>query len=185
MITFIKPFQIVSTQFTNFEHIKMGHLKLLIDDDYVEEFSLIAIHCSEESYKMAFLINKHLGLQLKRERIDLDYSSKGLSVTFPLFQFTSNIQYNTYYLVANKCSSLEANIQSSGGLFGNDTSEKIVVTYLLPEYKKVDFFMKVESEFENIPSHEIITKINEIKQVISAYKVETENLKSKNNLIFD
>lgn len=163
----------------------MGHLKLLLDDDYKEEFSLIAIHCSEESYKMAFLINKQLGLCLKREKLDLDYSSNGLAVTFPLFQFTSNIQYNTYYLVANKCRSMEANVQSSGGLFGNDTSEKMVATYLLPEYKKVDFFMKIQSEFENIPLRKIIANINEIKQVISAYEVEIDNLKSKNNLIFD
>jgi hypothetical protein len=163
----------------------MGHHKLMLDDDFKEEFSLLAVHCSEEAYKVAYLLNKHLGLRLKREEIDLDYSNNGLGATFPLFQFKNNLQYTTYNLVANKCKSIVGVIESSGGLFGNDASEKFTTTYLLPEYKKVDFFFKIFSEFETIPLRKIIANINEIKEVISAYEVETENLKSKTNLIFD
>ena len=32
--------------------------KLVLENDFQEEFSLIAIHCSEEPYKMAYMINK-------------------------------------------------------------------------------------------------------------------------------
>lgn len=162
----------------------MGRHKLLLDDDIKEEFSLVAIHCSEEAYKMAYLINSHLGLRLLRENVDLDYSNDGLEVTFPLFHFKDNVQYTTYHLVSNKCKSLQANVLSSGGLFEDDT-EKTMTTYLLPEYRKVDFFLKVFSEFSTIPLRKIISDINEIKQVISAYSLEIVNIKSKNNLIFD
>lgn len=163
----------------------MAHRKLLLDDDFKEEFSLLAIHCSEEAYKMAYLLNKHLRLRLKREEVDLDYSNNGLEVTFPLFQFKNNVQYTTYNLVANKCKSLSANVQSSGGLFDDDASDKIISTFLLPEFKKVDYFLKIQSDFETIPLRKILSGINEIKQVISVYEIEADNIKSKNNLIFN
>ena len=34
--------------------------KLVLENDFQEEFSLIAIHCSEEPYKMAYMINKQV-----------------------------------------------------------------------------------------------------------------------------
>jgi hypothetical protein len=163
----------------------MAHHKLVLDDDFKEEYTLLAIHCSEEAYKMAYLINKHLRLRLTRERVDLDYSNDGLDVTFPLFSYENSIHYTTYDLVANKCKSMVANIQSSGGLFDNDATDKIITTYLIPEYKKVDFFLKIQSEMETIPLRKILSGINEIKQVISVYELEPENIKSKNNLIFN
>jgi len=157
----------------------------MLDDDIKEEFSLFAIHCSEEAYKMAFLLNSHLGLKLVRENIDLDFSNNGLEVTFPLFKFKNNLHYTTYYLVANKCKSMAANVQSSGGLFEKESSNNMITTILIPEYKKADYFLKVHSEFSSIPLRKIIASLNEIKQVISSYEIAHENIKSKTNLIFD
>lgn len=163
----------------------MAHHKLLLDDDIKEEYTLIAIHCSEETYKVAYLLNKFLLLQLKREELDLDYSSDGLDVMFPLFEFKDEMQYTTYNLVANKCKSEVANLSSTGGLFSGLTAEKTIMTFLIPELKQVDFFLKIFSDFEIIPLRKIMSSINEIKQIISAYEVEVETIKSKNNLIFD
>ena len=156
-----------------------------MDDDGKETFSLLAIHCSEEAYVLAYLLNKHLGFQLKRERLDLNYVNNGLEASFPLFQYENNFQYTIYNLVANKCKSVAANVNSSGGLFYGDASEKTVITYLIPEYNKVDYFLKIHSEHESILLRNIITEINDIKRIISAYEVGIDNLKSKNNLIFN
>lgn len=163
----------------------MANHKLVLDDDFNEEFTLIAIHCSEEAFKMAYLLNQHTGLHLYRRPVDLDFSNNGLEVTFPLYEFEDEQQYTTYNLIANKCRSLAAHVNSSGGLFDTSDSENIVTTYLLPEYKKVDFFLKVYSDFETIPLRKIIAAINQIKEVISSYSVDTETIRSKNNLIFD
>lgn len=163
----------------------MGHHKLVLDDDFKEEFSLVAIHCSEEDYKIAYFLNRHLDLGLKRDAIDLDYSNDDMEATFPLFQYTSDLQYTSYDLVANKCKSTAQNAQVQGGLFSEEASEKYIITYLLPEHKKVDFFLKISSEFSTIPLRNIIATVNKIKQVISAYKIDPESIKSKNNLIFD
>ena len=163
----------------------MAHHKLLLNDDLKEDFSLVAIHCSEEAYKMAFTLNQHLKLRLKRKRADLDYSNEGLQVTFPIFKFEDQFRYTTYYLVSNKCKSNVANITNSEGLFGDDESESTVLTLLLPEFKEADFFLKIESDYETIPLRKNISLINEINQVISAYKIEEHHIKSNHNLIFN
>ncbi len=163
----------------------MGTHKLILDDDFAEDFSLVAIHCSEECYKLGYLLNQFLGLKLHRERLDLEYSNSGLEITFPLFGFHDEMNYTTYYLVANKCKSQTAKLSSNGGLFSESSQEDTITTILIPEYKQVDYFLKIQSDYDKVVTRNLITKINEIKQVISAYNIKTEQLKSKNNLIFD
>ncbi len=162
----------------------MAHYKLILEEDDAEDFSLLAIHCSEEAYKMGFLLNKYLGLQLERWHVDLDLSSNGLDLMFPIFEFEDKRKYTTFHLVANVCSSKIATLQSSGGLFDDSTNEKTVITYLLPEFKNVDFFLKISSEDQRDSLKQLVRSINEIPQVISAYSIDTETIKTKNNLIF-
>jgi hypothetical protein len=56
----------------------LGAYKLILTDDFAEDFLLVAIHCSEESYKVAFLLNQFAALHLKRSKVDLEYSNNGL-----------------------------------------------------------------------------------------------------------
>ena len=59
-----------------------------------------------------------------------------------------------------------------------------IKNYLIPEKKKIDFFIKI---VEDIPSEEIqklVNKIKNINQVITAYTIDTNTLKSKDILIF-
>ncbi|MFK5983452.1 MAG: IPExxxVDY family protein [Flavobacteriaceae bacterium] len=159
--------------------------KLFLDDDFEEDFSLIAIHCSEEPYKMAYMLNKFVSLRLIRKDKDVDFSNKGLDVSFPIFEYEDELTYLVYNLVANKNKSLTANVQSSGGLFENLATEKIVNTFLLKEFKNVDFFLKIHSDYEKVSTRNIISAINNIQQVISAYIIDNNKIKSKNNLIFN
>ncbi len=163
----------------------MANHKLILDEDIGIDFSLIAIHCSEEAYKLAFLLNKHIQLRLHRRRRDLDFSKDGLEITFPLFNFENENQYTTYHLVANKCKTVAAHTVGSGGLFGDEITEEVMTRYLLPEFKKVDFFLKISSEYETTPIRKLLMQLNEIDQVISAFKVEVSEIKSSENLIFD
>ena len=159
--------------------------KILLDDDFAEDFSLVAIHCSEEAYKVAYLINRHLKLCLKRRKQDLLISNKGQDMNFPIFHFEDQFQYTDYHLVSNRSKAKITNEAIENGLFAGTISEKSVTTYVLPEFKKADFFLKIESEFEQIPLRKNIAIINEIKQVISAYEIEPIQIKSNNNLIFN
>ncbi|MCB0455951.1 MAG: IPExxxVDY family protein [Aequorivita sp.] len=161
----------------------MIHHKLDMGEESEEPYTLIAVHSSEEAYKVAYLINQHLNTRFKRRRVDIDFSYEGTMITFPIFDFVDELNYSQYYLFANKCRIAEASLQSSGGLFSEIGSEKD--HFLLPEFKKVDYFLKIYSDFENVSLQSLVSQINNLKQIVSAYVVETENIKSKNNLIFD
>ncbi len=161
----------------------MIHHKLDMEEECEELFTLIAVHCSEEAYKVAYLMNQNLNTRFKRRRLDVDFASEGMMVTFPIFDFMDEFNYSQFYLVANKCRIAEAGLQSSGGLFSEIGTEKD--HFLLPEFKKVDYFLKIYSDFEKISLQNLVSQINNIEQIVSAYEVETENIKSKNNLIFD
>ena len=163
----------------------MTNHKLILEGDFQEEFSLIAIHCSEEPYKMAYMLNKHMSLRLSRKKLDVDFSSQGLDISFPLFEYEDKLSYIIYNLVSNKNKSLTAKFQSSGGLFSDVSSEKTITTFLLKEFKNVDYFLKIQSDYEKVSTRKLISTINEIEQVISAYTIESEKIKSKNNLIFN
>lgn len=163
----------------------MGTHKLVLDDDFEEDFFLIAIHCSEEPYKVAYILNQFARLKLRREKVDLAFTSGAMEITLPLFGFEDHTEYTDYSLVANKCKSAITKTNNNGELFGNTTDKETVITYLIPELKKVDYFLKIQSDFDNIGTKILINEINNIKQIISAYQVEPETLKSKDNLIFD
>lgn len=163
----------------------MAHHKLLLDDDPEEDFSLIAIHCSEEAYKMAFMLNKHAILRLKRRKEDLDFSYQGHVICFPIFEFDNELTHVKFNLVSNKYRLLTKKADVSEGLFDNFSSEKLTTINLLPEHQKVDYFLKVHSEYQKTPIKNLVSSINEIEQVISAYYIDNEKIKSKNNLIFN
>src|SRR5690606_13390785 len=161
------------------------NLKLDFNEEMDEPFTLVAIHCNEEEYKLASLLILHLGTKFIRRVVDLDFSSEGVLVNYPIYDYEDGYKYISYYLVSNICRIEESSLQSSDGLFSTLTSKKTKTHYLLPELRKVDYFLKLYSDFESVPLRKIISEINGIKQIVSAYTVEMDTIKSKNNLIFD
>ena len=57
-------------------------------------------------------------------------------------------------------------------------------TYLIPEKKKVDYFIKIVGEPNQELIYKTVNKINKINQVVTSYTVEKHTLKSKQYLIF-
>ena len=61
--------------------------KLVLDDVFEEAlYTLIAIHCTVEDYRLAYLLNKYLGINLVRKSKDLDYN-KDKSAYVCIFMF--------------------------------------------------------------------------------------------------
>jgi len=54
---------------------------------------------------------------------------------------------------------------------------------LLPEYTTVDYLLKIEHDDEDI-EEDILKTLLTIPKVITAYRIDIDTLKSKNNLIF-
>ena len=161
----------------------MGIYKLSLKDS-LANFYLVAIHCGKEGFAMAFLLNKYVNLKLKRSKKDLEYTTDTSIIAFPHY-FYEDIKQGIYYdLIANARRYLKPTKDASESLFSADLSA-LTTAYLIPEMKQVDYFLKITSEMEYIEDSLLIANIQKIEQVISAYNLDVNTLKSKNNLIFD
>jgi hypothetical protein len=155
--------------------------KLLVDDFYDTSFSLLAIHCRLEDYRVAYLLNKYLGLNLSRMERDLDY--KYLAASYSVYEWYNIQNEISWNLISNVCKKEEDSLQSSGSLF--TTQHKVLKSYhLLPEHKNVDYLIKITNETQQLNEKIVLNKIQSIPQIVTCYTIETENLKSKDNLIF-
>jgi len=156
--------------------------KLLVDDFYDASFSLMAIHCRLEDYRLAYLLNKYLKLRLARKPQDLDYNY--FAASYAIYEWEDSTFDTTWNLVSNKCKREENSIQSSGSLFENHH----VITkthYLVPELKKADYLIKISNEDQNLNEKIILDAIVSIPQIVTAYSVDLDKLKSKEHLIFN
>ncbi len=156
--------------------------KLILDDVFEEvSFTLIAIHCTIEDYRIAFLLNKHLGISLTRKASDLDYN-KG-KIAYSIYEWEDERQLTTWNLVANVCKSETIQEADFYSLFSNQ--ERITKTHnLIPEYKRVNYFLKIDNDHNFNKEAYILNNILSIPQIATAYSVDANQLKSKDNLIF-
>ncbi len=157
--------------------------KLMLDE-VEDNYHLLAIHSSMEEFKMAFLLNKNLLLSLKRAAIDVDFNHGEVQALYPLFCYRETAKHRTYYLFKNKFKGSVKKVVSSGTLFIEDEIST-ELTYLVPEFKKVDYFLKIEDDLEEEFIQELLNGISKIPRVITTYIVDVNQLKSKNNLIVD
>ncbi len=159
----------------------MNRHKILIDDfDECDPFVLIAIHSALEDYRLAFMLNYNLNLKLKRNKEDLDYGK----AKYSMFEWEDTSQLITWTLVSNICKIEEGIENYTSSLFSNEGS--ILKTYnLIPEYKSSNYILKIMHQTDFFREQEIIDKLLSIQQIVTAYSVQTESLKSKTNLIFN
>ncbi|MFD2832143.1 IPExxxVDY family protein [Gramella sp. AN32] len=149
-----------------------------------EEFYLIGIYSSMESFKMAYLLNKFLNVKLTREEHDIDFNHANYEAIYALYSYKEPNAYFSLHLVANKFKGEPKKILSSGSLFSEEEIRPQQV-YLIPERKKVDYFLKISEELPRKEFVKILTKIGQIPQVQASYAFDANELKSKQNLIFE
>lgn len=157
--------------------------RLILDDVFDEAiFSLIAIHCTIEDYRLAYLLNKNLGLNLCRKKADLDF--KNGKSAYSIFNWEDKKQLIFWNLVSNICKTNDYKQYNSGLLF--DETQHITKTYnLLPELKNVNYLLKIDDELTINKEKQIVNTILGIPQIATAYTVDQRQLKSLDNLIFN
>jgi len=155
-------------------------LQLEEEDD---DFALFAIHCGEAPFKMAFLMNQSLRWQLKREREDVLVTKAGKQQQYPKYRFVSKLDQIDHLLLSNKDVPQEDSpSEHSYGLFDALNGPSLSVTYLMPEFKKVDYLLKIESALSDREIKSIVTQINSIKEVVSTYVIPHQKIKNINPL---
>jgi hypothetical protein len=85
-------------------------------------------------------------------------------------------------LVQNKNEVTTLNTNNNQNLFGESSFEVATKAFLLPELKKVDYFLKIENNDTELDK--IMTSMNAVPQIATVYSVDSNSIKSKNNLIF-
>ncbi|MFV0539987.1 MAG: IPExxxVDY family protein [Aestuariibaculum sp.] len=153
-------------------------------DDFMDEspYSLIAIYCAVEDYRLAYLLNKYLRIKLSRKITNS--TLKDTDPLFSVFEWKDTKTLTTWNLVSNTCKTelLQENkdIQS---LFS--AQEKIITThYLIPEYKKANYLLKINDDYSLEKEKNISKNIAKVPYVVTTFTIDTAQLKSKDNLIF-
>ena len=154
--------------------------KIQINDFISIDYELIAIHASIEDYRLAYFINKVLQIQLHKNESNIEIATKEGKSAFSHFIFDDEIHDIVWNLFENKATAIPSE-NNATGIF-----EAIDVTmYMLPEYKKADYILKIENiDSSFFPLSDVLQQLATITQISTAYTIDQNKLKSKNNLIF-
>ena len=163
----------------------MAIIKLNIDDFDTVDYSLFAIHTNLADFRLAYFINKQLNLQLIKNNNDIAISDNKNEVLFTNFIYNYDHNATEWTLFENKKTiTVVSKMSSTINLFSDNNDLNIQKTiYLMPEFKNVNYFLKINHN-DAIDTQQIIVGINNIIQVNTAYYIDTANIKNKNNLIF-
>ena len=137
--------------------------RYLLEEDISFNFHLIGISSHYHDYRLCWAINKLLSFKLERSDNEIIIQeSKGEDImAFPTFYFLCPESEVLFELIANR----------------NEQG------YLIPEMKQADYFLKMDDFYDESVS-ELIKKLRSITMVNMAFQVDSENLRSKYNLIY-
>jgi len=150
-------------------------------NDFYDDYYLIAVHSSLEDYRIAYMLNHTLNLNLVRKSKDLDFKNSENNYSwFEWYDTTKQVNWN---LVSNSCKTEDNVAPSLNTLFSNH--QTITKTFsLIPEYKKVDYFIKISDEIQHINQNIVLNKLKSVSQIVTSYALDPKQLKSKAHLIF-
>lgn len=153
--------------------------KIQIDDFNSANYEVIAIHASIEDYRLAYFLNQTFGIQLSKCDNPIELKNKEGKSSFHLFFYDDELQDICWNLIENHSIVSQYNNTETGIFDAIETR-----SFLLPEAKKADYILKIENIDTKFNTVQIAQKISEITHVTTAYPIDIENFKSKNNLIF-
>lgn len=154
----------------------MAAVYKLNEDFHDDSFALIAIHTPLEDYAFVYGVNQILKSKFQRTKSDFELTQNS---SFPCFEWSDELQDRYWVLIANLSAKKEK--QENRDLFQNETT--FSTSRLIPEHKDVDYFLKIEDE-ESVDIEKTVKRLMKMPKVITAYTLDANKLKSKNNLIF-
>jgi hypothetical protein len=155
--------------------------KLEFEDSFLESFNLYAIHCNIEDFRLAYSLNKYLGLKFKRCSKDITFDSSESS--YSVFEYEDKKSHVLWSLISNTSRVEIADSIDSNSEFLFD-SLSVNFSYLLKELPQVNFFLKITLDEGLTTEKSILNKIQAIPQIVVTYPVDINKVKKINNLIY-
>lgn len=148
------------------------------------DYYLIAIHTSLEDYRLAYFINQKLPINLSKSTEEVQINIKEGETKFSRYYYYDSENAISWNLIQNKNEVSGQKSETTANLFSDISMEISTKVFLLPEFKKADYFLKIDNSDDSIDTSKIKTILNTIESIATVYTVDTDKIKSKNNLIF-
>lgn len=141
----------------------MAKFNLDTGDDEEPDFLLVGICSHAKSYRLCWSLNQVMSLKLVNidQPIVVTNPRKKSSVSFDVYNCHDEESRINYYLICNK---------SGDG-------------YLLPEFKHVDYLLMLKENIY-INTSDIISRVKQSDQVLTAFTIGHDEIKSMENLLF-
>lgn len=140
----------------------MKKAKLQIEHTY--DFELLGLVSPVKDYKMAWLINRDLDLNLVRsEDIEIEFLSLP---ELKISQFFLSLPHGFVQLLKNKAL--------------NSTHQ---VSYLIPELKSMDYFLLVQDQTFQLSINTFANQLAQNPFIQNVMRLDISKLKSKENLL--
>ena len=114
------------------------------------DYNLIAIHTTLEDYRLAYFINQKLHVNLNKSIKEIQITVKEGETHFSRFHYYEKKKEISWDLIQNKNEVIQQQKEENQGLFSNVNLEVATKVYMLPEFKKVDYFLKIENSDESL-----------------------------------
>lgn len=154
---------------------------LELDDFESDNFNLIAIKTSVQSYRLAYLINQVLEISLEKSEFSLDLTKFGIKTSFEVFVYEDKTNQLYWSLISNYSYQTILGYTKELELIEDNEVSDI---HLIPEYNDVQFFLKIEETQNTKTIQELFRKLEKISILSNIYEIDKNTLVSINNLLF-
>ncbi len=161
----------------------MGKYTLKIEYDY--DFVLIGISSHEKDYRLCWALNKALEIELTRtDSLEIKSKKQDTPSFFSLFKYENSDEFKEYFVLVN-LSENRPFVSKEHTLFNKGKEPSSTESgILIPEHRQMDYFFVIRGEMDGVAVENILKKLKEIEFILTAVRVDVEELKSKINLVF-
>ncbi len=140
----------------------MKKTKLFVEPAF--DFELLGLVSPVKDYKMAWLINRDLNLDLVRsEDVKIEFVA---SPKLEISQFFLSLPHGFIQLLKNKAL---------------NTSQQLA--YLIPELRNLDYFLLVQDQTQQLSISTFMDHLGKNPLIQSVVKLDVSKIKSKDNLL--
>lgn len=140
--------------------------KNTLDISYTFDFDLFGLSTAVREYRLAWEINKCCGIQLCKEE-DVVFELKSGKKVY-ISNYLHETEHQTLRMLKNKP------VEGQSNSF----------PYLIPELKQFDYLILLSGEGDTLDETQLIAILNNLSVIQYFTKLDTDKLKSKDNLIF-